>query len=68
MMRGPNRLTRDIVVIIKSDEDGNKFLETAYGGKFQSPRELNNPRLKPEEYDISKSFWSQHALLDGEKE
>ena len=65
MMHGEATTTRTITIIARPHkETGKPFIITAFGGPL-SPKEPNDPYLKPEEKAESEKFWSQHALLTG---
>lgn len=54
--------TSQIVIGICRDDDGLDTLFTAFYGQL-APKEPWDPRLKDEEREESKKFWSTHALV-----
>jgi hypothetical protein len=67
MIRGENQTTNIITAIVRPHkETGRPFLITAFGGPM-APKEPNDPTLSDQERKASQEFWSQHALLDGNK-
>lgn len=57
------RKTRLVTVIAGPHSNLPCVLYTAFGGP-PSPKEVNDPTLKPEEREASVEFWSRHALAD----
>ena len=51
-----------ITVGICKDDDGLNTVFTAFYGA-KSPKELEDPRLKPEEREEAEKFWATHALV-----
>jgi len=67
MIEGPHRTTRMLTVISRPHKDtGKPFLITAFGGPL-APKEINDPSHTPESKEEAKKFWSEHALLTGNK-
>lgn len=61
LVKKPKRQTRTCTVIAGPHDEMNCVLYTVFGGPC-SPKELDDPSLKPEGFDESLKFWYDHAL------
>ena len=62
MVNRPKRLTRFITVIGGPYQGKPCVLYTVFGGPY-ALREPNDPTLKPEDVEVCKTFWKDHALV-----
>ena len=59
--REPEPTSLLTVGICKDDDGLNTVFTAFYGAK--APKELEDPRLKPEEREEAEAFWATHALV-----
>jgi len=59
--REPEPTSLLTVGICKDDDGLNTVFTAFYGAK--APKELDDPRLKPEEREEAEKFWATHALV-----